>query len=148
MKKCFLGLIVLACLFTFSCKKDCPAPTYSIEGLWIGSYNYASTSGTHTTQVPQYFSFIIKPEGSLIVESQDAGVSYMATGTWTLSGDTLNCKYIYPTSVVGTQLYQVATSTFEKSGKLSNGVWYNTYSSWEQIPDPNQQGTFTMERVD
>ena len=145
MKKCLWGLIVLTALINFSCKKECSSPTYPVEGLWIGTFSY--TPGTSTSQTPQYFSFIIKPQGSLIVESQDAGRNFTATGTWTLSGNTLNCRYTYPTSVPGTQVNQAATASFDNSGKLSSGIWYNTNANWEKTSDLNQQGTFSMNRI-
>jgi hypothetical protein len=145
MRKSLLALIVFTSFINFSCEKDCPSPAYPIEGLWIGTYYY--TPGTTAPQTQQYFSFIIKPQGALIVESQDAGINYTATGTWTLTGNTLNCRYTYSTSVLGTRLNQSATASFDNSGELSNGVWNNTNVNWEKISDKNQQGTFILHRV-
>lgn len=145
MKKIFSVLFLLSSVFIISCEKDCPAPTYPIEGLWIGTFNY--TPGTNTNQNPQYFSFTIKPGGALIVESQDAGINYSATGIWELNGNTLNCKYTYPTSVTGTVLYQSAAAVFSNKGKLTDGVYYNTDANGVKIEDLYQQGTFKMDRI-
>jgi|SRR5688572_28109592 len=128
-------------LFSSCEKEECEpeAPnTYPIEGLWIGTYKY--DPGVSPNQNLQYFSFVIKPGGSLIVESKDGNVDYFARGTWTLNGTTLTCTYTYPTSVNNVPLTQTATATYETSGKLVNGKWNNT-------SNVNEKGTFTMNRV-
>ncbi|MGZ8544381.1 MAG: hypothetical protein ACXWV0_03750 [Flavisolibacter sp.] len=141
--KFVLSLLMFSVLLvTFqSCVKDddtTPA-TYPIEGLWIGTYNFdASVPGA--TSSPQYFSFIIKPGGELIVESTANGVDYLATGNWTLNGTMLQCNYTYSSSAFGTSLAQTATATYENSGKLVSGQWFNNNS-------PNTKGTFTMNRI-
>lgn len=145
MKKILFVLFIMVSVCSISCDKDCPTPTYPVEGLWIGTFSY--TPGTNTNQTPQYFSFIIKPNGSLIVESQDAGINFSADGNWSMKGDTLNCSYTYPTSVPGTVLHQSATAIFVNSGKLKDGIWYNTDAEGGKIDDLYQQGTFTMNRV-
>lgn len=146
-KIAFAFLLLTSTLFNFSCTQDddVPTPTYPIQGLWIGTYSY--NPGTSGVQTPQYLSFIIKPNGALIVETTDAGNNYMATGTWTMVGTTLECKYIYTNSALGVQLRQMATATFSNSGSLTNGTWTNTNSTWQPVSDPNQKGTFSMQRV-
>jgi hypothetical protein len=134
MKKILLGSIVLTAfslsiiLFQMtSCKKATAQPTpttYSIQGLWIGTY-----TGNGSSAAPQYFSLIIKPDGNVINETQVASdtTQYLNVGTWQLSGNTLTATYtnVYgkgPTSFIGDS--QTATATFNAStGTLTNGTW-------------------------
>jgi len=146
--KVFVALLFLF-FVSFSCKTtkvlrktDC---SYPLEGLWIGTFKYAP--GTGTIQTPQYFSFIIKPDGSLIVESKDSGISYAATGYWKLAENILTCKYAYSSSVNNVALHQIATASYHNSGELSGGEWHNTDSDWNPTTDPNQTGTFVMHRI-
>lgn len=146
MKKSLIAIIALFSSLSFSCTKETTKPaTYPIEGLWIGTYVY--TSGTNTQQTPQYFSYIIKPNGRLTVEGQDAGINYYAYGNWSLIGDTLKCSYIYTTTLGGSTLHQSSTAVFSKSGTLREGVWFNTDAQGNKINDPNQQGSFTMDQI-
>lgn len=142
MKFILTLLISSLLLVTFqSCEKDTDttAPTYPIEGLWIGNYNFdPSVPGAPASA--QYLSFIIKPGGELIVESTANGVDYMAFGNWTLNGTNLTCNYTYTNSAFGTSLAQTATATYDNSGKLVSGQWFNNNS-------PSTKGTFTMNRV-
>jgi len=127
---------------SFSCAKPTHPQTgpltYPIEGLWIGTFKY--DQGVSPNQNPQYFSFVIKPEGELIVESKDDGIKYFATGTWTLTNSTLQCSYVYSTSVLAVPLSQMATATFQNSGKLTTGKWHNQ-------SNVNEKGTFTLNRI-
>ena len=143
----FKTIFLLSCVVAIgfsSCEKECPEPpdppkqTYPIEGLWIGTFKY--DPGVSPNQNPQYFSFIIKPGGDLIVESIDAGVKYFARGSWSLNGTTLQCNYVYTNSVMGTTLAQTATSTYDNSGKLVSGKWNN-------VSNVNEKGTFSMDRI-
>ena len=134
-----VSLFLLSAVLIFSsCEKEETDPTYPIEGLWIGTYKY--DPGVSPNQNSQYFSFVIKPGGSLIVESQDGAASYFARGSWTLSGTTLTCNYTFTTSVNSVPLSQTATATYEKSGKLVSGKWNNT-------SNVNEKGTFSLDRV-
>lgn len=121
-----------------SCSKECPEPKHPITGIWIGTY----TADLLPHDPPQYFSFIIKPEGRLTVESHPNGNVIYADGTWTLSGNKLSCEYVYPNALQGYAVTQQATADFDsENGKLTNGVWQN-------IGAPEGTGKFTMERVD
>ena len=122
-----------------TCKKDSVEKTYPIEGLWIGTFNY--DRATSSNREAQYFSFIIKPGGSLLVESHDGGADYFAKGNWTLNGTTVQFNYVYTNSVFSVPLSQTASATFKKTGKLESGKWNNDSNA-------NERGTFTMERVD
>ena len=122
-----------------TCKKENVDKSYPIEGLWIGTYKYDAR--TSSNRQAQYFSFIIKPGGSLLVESHDDEVDYFAKGSWTLTDNTIHFNYVYTSSVFGIPLSQSASATFKKSGKLESGKWNN-------VSNANEKGTFTMERVD
>lgn len=122
---------------TVTVQKECPAPVYPITGVWIGTY----TADLLPNDPPQYFSFIIKPNGELTVESHPQGKYYYGTGTWTLSGNILNCTYLYPTAPQGYSVNQTASAVYDStSGKLSAGTWQN-------VGAPNGTGKFTMSRV-
>lgn len=156
MKKILLSFILLFALTILifssqtSCKKEtitqvtntdtvyqCPP---NIKGLFIGTYTVDDLPSAGA----QYYSFIIKPDGTLFVESKGNTVKYLGEGTWTLTGNSFSCAFtnIYssaPPSQVG--VAQTATATFDASGNLSSGIW-NTPSS-----STNNTGTFTLTRV-
>jgi hypothetical protein len=131
MKKLFpisLAIFILlsgALLFQMtSCSKSNSTPTvYSIQGLWTGTYAVDGQPGLG----PQYFSFVIKPDGTMINETKASGQQVICLGTWTLTSDTLSCAYtcIYgPPSTVGAN--QTAKAYFNKNtGKLTSGVFNN-----------------------
>lgn len=115
-----------------------PSEPKSIQGLWIGTY---STNG-QTTNTDSYYSFIIKPGGSLLVETRFLNQQEFANGSWTLSGNTFSCSFTYvyaATGHVGT--VQTATATWDNSGKLTSGTWINT------TPSNGVTGTFTLTKI-
>ena len=116
-------------------KQECPA---SILGLWIGTY----TVDQLPNDPPRYFSFIIKPDGTMIVESKPLGTnSFFGSGTWTLNNNTLSCTYIYPSTVQGYPVSQSANATYDKTAlKLTSGVWTDSGA-------PSGTGKFTMSKV-
>lgn len=142
MRKIFIlitAFVILSFTLT-SCDKSDPAPSgsNSVQGLWIGTY----TINGQTTNTDTYYSFIIKPGGSLLVESRFLNQQQFAVGNWTLSGTTLTCIFTYvyaPTGQVGT--VQSATATWDNSGKLSSGTWMNT------SPANGTAGTFTLTKI-
>ncbi len=137
------SLIAILISLTFlSCEKD-PAPTpttttYPIQGLWIGSY----TVDGQPALGQQYYSFIIKPDGTMIGDSKSSNPTqqHITLGTWNLSGSTLSCAItcIYGLSVnIG--LNQTCTATWDNTGKLTG--------TWKNVSGPTASGTFTMTRV-
>ena len=84
--KLFLMLFVIGT--QVGCKKNntttcTPTPT-SILGLWAGT---AITSGGST---PQYFSLIVKADGTIISDtktSSNLSSQYFSVGSWTLNGN-------------------------------------------------------------
>ena len=123
-----------------SCKKDdTPVTTvlkYPIQGLWIGSY----TVDGQDKLGAQYFSFIIKPDGTIIADTKGDNQQHLSIGTYTLNGTTLNCTF---TCVYGIQsnigVTETSTATWDKTGKLL-GTWKNT-------PPNTGSGVITLIRI-
>lgn len=113
----------------------CPTATYPITGLWIGSY----TVDGQPALGQQYFSFIIKPDGTVINDTKGSSVQHIALGTWTLTGNKLTCSF---TCIYGLApnigIKETTTATWSNIGTLS-GTWANVSSSGS--------GTITMTRV-
>ena len=137
MKNAILGLLTLTILI-FSCKKDDNLPTtktYPIEGLWIGTY----TTDGQPSQGQQYFSFVVKPDKTIITETIFSNQQQLALGMWLLTGSNLTSSFTYiHGSGVGTE--QSTSATWDKSGKL-NGTFRNV------SPANGVTGTFTLTRV-
>jgi hypothetical protein len=147
MKKLFnlimLTMLVLASiLFQMSgCKKDDgqvtnPSTSYPIQGLWIGTYTVDGQSGSGE----QYFSFIIKPDGTLIADTKEGTQQHLANGTWTLSGTTLSCSftcvYGFPSNI---GITETSTATWDKTGKLTG--------TWKNIPPRTGSGVIKLTRI-
>jgi len=108
----------------------------SVLGLWVGTY----TVNQLPNDPARYFSFIIKPDGSLIVESKPTGSSSsLATGTWVRNGNKLTCNYVYPDPPQGYPVSQSATATYDND-KLTSGAWSDNGA-------PNGSGKFSMTKV-
>ncbi|MES2849293.1 MAG: hypothetical protein V4685_09560 [Bacteroidota bacterium] len=147
MKKTLLLLFVITTLaFQLSgCKKEDPATpppavTYSIHGLWTGTYTVDGMSGLGQ----QELNLVIKPDGTMINDSKAGGRQHIALGTWTLVGDTAfesnaTCIYGFPVSIGAEQKH---TAIFnETTGNLTMGIYVNTGGT------PGS-GTFTLTKVD
>ncbi|MES2429361.1 MAG: hypothetical protein V4556_00410 [Bacteroidota bacterium] len=138
MKKTIWGLMVMASLlFLWSCKTSYNnIETTSLQGLWLGTY---AVDGNPITG--QYGNLIIKPDGTLIYDSDGGGTQHLTLGKWVLSGDVLtcNCTTVYGLeSNIGTE--QIFTFRYnKKNGALSEGVWKDVYGSGS--------GTFSLKRV-
>lgn len=116
-----------------------PTPT-SILGLWAGT---AITTGGTT---PQYFSLIVKADGTIISDtktSSNLSSQYFSVGTWSLNGDlfTYSISNVYGNtlpSYIGQT--QTGSATFSsQTGNLTNGSWTN--------PSPFSSGTFNVVKV-
>ncbi len=116
-------------------KKECPA---SILGLWVGTY----TADLLPNDPARYYSFIIKPNGELIVESHPVGnTPYFGNGTWALNGNTLTCNIVYPSSPQGYSVSQTSTAIYDSIGsRLISGVWINN-------GPPGGTGKFVMQEI-
>jgi hypothetical protein len=145
MKKILMSAVVLTVfalsvmLFQISCQKgaiaDIPQAS-SIHGLWIGTY----TDNANASLGKQYFSLIIKPDGTMIADTKGAGQQHLAPGTWALKADTLTCTY---TCVYGIAtnvgVTEVAVAVVDKTGGL--------HGTWKNSPDPIGSGTITLAKV-
>ncbi|MDO3640969.1 hypothetical protein [Mucilaginibacter sp. L3T2-6] len=146
MKKLLMSAIVLIVfsfaiiLFQISCKKGALADTKTlptIKGLWVGSYTVDDQPGWGE----QYFSLIIKPDGTMVTDSKGAGQQHLAPGTWTLNNDTLKCDFtcVYGiTSNIGireTTIAVVDKNTGELRGK------------WKNAAAPVDSGKFILTKV-
>ena len=148
MKKNYIKQLAVALAFISltmiqsGCEKDSDDPdtsSNSIEGLWIGSY----TADGFPNLGQQYYSLIIKPDGTVINDTEAENEQHLAPGTWTLTGDsftcTTTCVYGFPVNIGVTQTH---TATFDKTnGTLTNGVW-------ENVPPKVGSGTFTLTKVE
>ena len=117
MKYLLSGILCLTlALGMVSCKKDdCPAPTYPIEGLWIGKYG----SGTNTPSAG--FSMVIEPGGKVTVADGDnITTSSKAAGTWTLTDNVFKATYTYTDNGGSTFSIQ---ANWSNDGKLTGGTW-------------------------
>ena len=132
----FIFVLILSCTKeTTTIPTPCPTPTYPIQGLWIGTYSVDQLP----SQAPQYFSYVIKPDGTIICESVGASQKYYSAGTWTITGTAFTSTYTsfsYPSGQGPAT--QTASATYDNSGKLTTGIWRNS---------PISSGTFTMTRV-
>jgi len=136
-----IGAILVLSQIT-SCKKSDPTPTtsYSIEGLWIGTY----TDDQNPNFGQQYFSLIIKPDGTMIVDSKVDNQQYLAVGKWALNGNdfTASCTYVYGSaSAINVGTSQTITATWDNKEKINSGVWKNV------IPSNGETGTFTLNKT-
>jgi hypothetical protein len=136
----FTTLALFILLGYTSCTKDNdpqPESTYPIEGLWIGTYIVDG----YPNLGQQYYSFVIKPDGTIINDSKGENKQHIALGTWSLSGNAFSssftCVYGFPVSI---GIKQTITAIFDDTGKLS-GTWSNV------APAVVSSGTFTLSRV-
>ncbi|MBD2704157.1 hypothetical protein IC229_26170 [Spirosoma sp. BT702] len=111
----------------------------TIQGVFTGTYTYDNNPELGS----QYFSFEIRADGSLIVNSENYGQPYRATGTWSLNGTAFTASYTYDNGFTpGENTLQSVTANFDSiTGKLTAGIWQNT------SPINGYAGTFTLTKV-
>jgi hypothetical protein len=142
--KAFLKALFVMVFFAgfLACTKDCPKipdAKKNIEGLWIGTY----TADLLPADPARYYSFIIKPNGKLLVEGEPLeSVTIYGTGTWRLDSTTLSCAITYKNTVQGVEVQQSTTAKVNlKDGKITDGVWTN-------LAFPGGTGKFTMSKIE
>lgn len=132
-------LLLILTVFIGGCKKDSsqPAATYSVQGLWTGTQQTASTT-------PTQFNMSIKADGTATYENVLLGTQQFCAGTWALNGTAFTCNTtcIYGLSYnVGVK--QTFTAVFNSTtGTLSSGQWINTYPT-----SVVGSGTFSLMKV-
>ena len=109
----FSGLIFLS--FIVSCNKSDSAAvvvTASVEGKWTGNYNNGIGGPSY------YYALNFKPNGVLVVETNNSLTPDIANGTWTQSGTTVNATYTY----VGSSNVNSITGNFSNETKIMTGT--------------------------
>jgi hypothetical protein len=115
MKKNFFpALVAMLTLFLVSCSKDeVPAPTYPMEGLWVGKY------GNGTAAPTSGFSMVIETGGKITVADGDnITTSSKAAGTWTVTGNVFKATYTYTSG----STFSIQAD-WSNDGKMTNGTW-------------------------
>jgi len=146
MKKILMSAIVLIVfsfaiiLFQISCKKGALADTKTpptIKGLWVGSYTVDDQPGWGE----QYFSLIIKPDGTMLTDSKGAGQQHLAPGTWTLKNDTLKCDF--------TCVYGISSNVGieEKTVAVVDKATGQLVGKWKNAAAPVDSGKFILTKV-
>ncbi|MBZ4188685.1 hypothetical protein [Niabella beijingensis] len=158
MKKTFLkltaGFMLLSSVLAITgCKKEVtyikdkeiifvqpPAPVYKVDGIWVGNY----TVDIYPELGKQYYSLILKPDGTAINETKWTEQTHISTGTWTMKGDTLICNttciYGY---YVNIGVREIHTAIFDKkNGTMSKGKWKNP------APETGKGDIFIMRKED
>jgi hypothetical protein len=132
MKKQFvfaLAIVVFSTLL-FSCKKADPAPAISpAEGSWVGKYGTGNAIPTY------YYAFQFNAGGTMSVKANDAILPSTASGTWTISGDSIRSTYTY-TNAGGT-FSMIAK--YDGQSNIISGTWGSDNNN-------NNGGTFTITR--
>jgi hypothetical protein len=121
MRSRLFAFLFVSALVGFSCTKEEPdTKPHNLPGLWIGT----ATTDQFPDQGNLYYSFIIKPDGTLLTEGKVFnGNTYYSRGSWTLDADTLRCTYTtinFPHVTVT----QSAKFFYDKpAGTLTSGTW-------------------------
>jgi hypothetical protein len=130
-KNLFFALVALtSVLLLSSCKKDTPAPTYPVEGLWVGKY------GSGTAEPSFGYSMVVEAGGTLTVaDGASITASAKAAGTWTLTGNVFKATYTYSG---GGGTYSIQ-GNWSNDGKMVTGTWGPNAT-------PTGSGTWFMDR--
>jgi hypothetical protein len=139
-----IAIAIAGTLFlgTLGCEKELepdPVKEKSILGLWVGTYEVDNMKEAGK----QYYSLIIKPDGTVIIDTKGDSKQHLGVGNWIMKGDTLVCT----TSIVyglssNMSVVQTHSAIFDKwAGKLMNGVW-------KDEPPLNLTGTFVVTKVE
>lgn len=130
MKKLSFILILLIGIFATSCKEECPAPTFPVEGHWVGKY------GSGEDEPTSGFSMVVETGGKVTVADGDnITSSSKASGTWTLTGNVFKATYTYPGGGINT-----IQANWTNDGKMADGTWGSGSS-------PTGSGTWFMNRT-
>jgi hypothetical protein len=132
MKQINFLFVIFAFTVTFiACKKkECPAPTYQAEGLWVGKY------GNGTNAPSSGFSMVLETGGKITVADGDnITSSTKAVGTWTLTGNIFKATYTYSG---GGSTFTIQAN-WSNDGKMTSGTWGSG-------TNPTGSGTWFMDR--
>lgn len=119
----FATLLLAAVLFGTSCKKsspEAPAPTYALEGSWVGGYGLG-------TSAPTVFYIVhFRSDGTVIVESDDATNTRFGRGTWTLTGNDIRFRYTIFSPVPPADMFSVAGKYNSTSNIITGTFGFGT----------------------
>lgn len=131
MKKRFISLTTgILTLLLFSCSKsttETPAPVYSLEGKWTGSFNNGAGGPAN------YFALTFKSGGAggaLVVHANNSLTPDVANGTWTLAGDSLSATYSFTGS---SAIYSLAARYNIHSNILTGTVGLSPATTGEAV---------------
>lgn len=128
MKKLsIIAASALSLILFVSCKKDNPAPTPSVVGLWKGKYG----NGPATYPNKRY-AFLFRNDGTVrVYNNTDTFFAEKAEGTYIVTGGVVKTTYSYQNS-----LFQYSTNGFLDS--------HFTFmeGTWSQVLNPNNGGKF------
>ena len=79
---------IASLLFFSACKKDHPAPTKTIAGVWEGLYGFGVNAPN------SYWNFQINKDGSILVKANE-NEAYKGIGTWTLNSNVFKANFKY-----------------------------------------------------
>lgn len=116
MKKNLFILIpafIIVWCFAACTKEDTQATSYPIEGKWKGSYLFNSGGAAN------YFLLDFKSGGVLAVEANSTTSPELATGTYTVSGDSVKGTFIY---TVGIGVNYKFAGKYTSSSNVINGT--------------------------
>ena len=140
MKLKVVFITVFFLLLGFSCKTY-SRTTYSsisnsILGLWIGTYLYDQ----RPQNAPEYFSFLVKPDHTILVVSEGAGEKYYAKGIWKLNKGQFVTTYTTYRFPYGEQPRTQTSVAVLKHRGLLTGKWRTAISVLAT-------GTFTLKKI-
>ena len=131
-------IALVASVFIMSCSQDnddlpAPAPTYPVQGLWVGTYSVDGQPSA--TNLP--YSFAFSPDGTVVTGGKgDDGNIYYSEGTWIKTDSIVTATYT--TINYGSyQVTQKATLTYHNDGTMTNGTWEDV-----ENPAGHLEGTF------
>lgn len=131
MKKRFISLTTgILTLLLFSCSKsttETPAPVYSLEGKWTGSFNNGAGGPAN------YFALTFKSGGAggaLVVHANNSLTPDVANGNWTLAGDSLSATYSFTGS---SAIYSLAARYNIHSNILTGTVGLSPATTGEAV---------------
>lgn len=124
-----------------SCEKENTqqaAASTNIQGLWVGTYSINGQTGLGM----QFYAFTIKPDGTMVNESNYTGQQHFSVGPWSLKGDTLTCTYTtvygYPQHI---GITEIGTAFFNRTNNTLVGTWRN-------VPPLAGSGPFILTKVE
>lgn len=111
-----IAILCLAISIT-SCKKKDPQPKpIALDGKWTGVYNVTNDP------TPYFLAFNFNADGTLTVYDDQVNPNTSSgTGTWELSGNTLNGTFLI--TLNPNTVYAFTANYDSKTGEITAGTW-------------------------